>query len=424
MSPRELRGENLMLQLAKLFSLLFGRSRLQGGTPDGFSPPEPPGLYIHMPFCKSFCSFCPYIKAPFSQAASDGYVDLLLRELSLYNTPVFTSLYVGGGTPTADIDVLCEITERLRARINNEIAVEVHPLDASCTSLEKLKRGGVDYVSIGAQSFSEEALRHFGRNHRASDAREAVRNAVSTGFKAVDVDLVFDLAVFSPEVVMSDFTETLNMNPLQISVYPMMRFGLTGDMKKRHDWRAEATVFSVLEERAVNAGYKRSSLWTFTAEGREETYSSITRPFFLGLGISAASFDGSIFSVNTSSLEHYSRSLGEGKRPAGGHLKLKQLLSCLYYSFWALYRGRLPHEEVRRLFPKAWRMLKPLLATQRIAGNVYQDSYETKLTEKGRITFHRLEEWVTYKFIDPLWTEMKLEKNLQEGFQDIYRSLP
>ncbi len=399
-----------MLALAKLFSSFSHRRMLCGELPV-FSSTELPGLYIHIPFCRSFCSFCPYIKTPHDHGIYRDYMDLLMKELTMHSIAEFTSLYIGGGTPTSDVDSLCRMISIIRDRIQHEVAVEVHPLDASRHNLDLMKASGTDYISIGAQSFNDEMLRFLGRDHSATQALAAITNAVSAGFEVVDVDLMFDLSDFPPEVVMSDFSELVNLGPTQVSVYPMMRFGSKNADRILHDWRAEAAVFEKLERIAEDSGYSRSSLWTFSSKNTDKSYSSITRSFFLGLGTGAASYDGNMFSMNTASLEHYTKNVSNGIKPSRGYFRLDQVTSCLYYSFWSLYRGKLLHDEARKFFPKAWRHVTLILSLQKIAGNVNRNRQETTLTTKGRRVFHKLEEWVTYRLIDPLWKEMKSESS-------------
>ncbi|KUK94028.1 MAG: Coproporphyrinogen dehydrogenase [Thermotogales bacterium 46_20] len=409
--------DSSMLALAKLLSSYSHRRMLHGELPK-FSSSEPPGLYIHVPFCRSFCSFCPYVKTTYDPRVYKDYIDLLMKELALHDIAEFTSLYIGGGTPTSDADSLCKMVSRIRDRIQQEVAVEVHPLDASRDNLDLMRSSGIDFVSIGAQSFDNEMLRFLGRNHSAAQSLTAITNAINAGFEVVDVDLMFDLSDFPAEIIMSDFSQLLRLGPTQASVYPMMRFGGNNPKRIPHDWRAEAAVFEELEKIAQDSGYSRSSLWTFSASNTDKSYSSITRSFFLGLGAGAASYDGNIFSMNTASIRHYTKHVSNGIRPSRGHFQLNQFTSCLYYSFWSLYRGKLFHDEVRKLFPKAWKHVALILSLQKIAGNVERNRHETTLTTKGRRVFHKLEEWVTYRLIDPLWKGMKSENPSLQKLQE------
>lgn len=130
------------------------------------------GLYVHIPFCKSVCSFCPYCKETYDEALALRYKDALLKEIDLVckgmsGKKAVTSLYFGGGTPTLLIDGLSEIIQKLKEYfdIHDGIGVEVHPDDVTEEILRKLQYAGVSMVSIGVQSFDENCLQKIGRKY-------------------------------------------------------------------------------------------------------------------------------------------------------------------------------------------------------------------------------------------------------------------
>jgi oxygen-independent coproporphyrinogen-3 oxidase len=90
--------------------------------------PEPPGCYVHVPFCTSICPFCPYDKVRYERPVVERYFGALRREVDLYARHApgpFGSVYVGGGTPTLCLDELAEVLARLEA--TGERAIEVLP---------------------------------------------------------------------------------------------------------------------------------------------------------------------------------------------------------------------------------------------------------------------------------------------------------
>lgn len=120
------------------------------------------GLYVHIPFCKSVCAFCPYCKTIYSKEACDRYLDALLREIRLVGSQIrekksVTSLYFGGGTPALAADRLGEIVDAIKEHfvITEGIGVELHPDNVSIEVLQTLKDAGVTKISIGIQSFQE-----------------------------------------------------------------------------------------------------------------------------------------------------------------------------------------------------------------------------------------------------------------------------
>ena len=153
------------------------------------------GLYVHIPFCRTLCSFCPYCKEIYDQEKANRYKGALLKEIEIVGSgmkkrkPV-TSLYFGGGTPALMVDDLGDIINKLKAYfdIRGGIGLELHPQDINPEVLEKLKASGVTMVSIGIQSFDQTCLAKIGRNY--DDFQEKIRLAKDFGFEVIDVDLI------------------------------------------------------------------------------------------------------------------------------------------------------------------------------------------------------------------------------------------
>lgn len=128
------------------------------------------GLYVHIPFCRTLCDFCPYCKVPYEPERANRYVENLLQEIRLVctNHPKreVTSLYFGGGTPALLYQRLEEIVQELRRYfvITDGIGVELHPSDVTIPVLQELRRAGVMKLSIGIQSFQKKYQTLLGRS--------------------------------------------------------------------------------------------------------------------------------------------------------------------------------------------------------------------------------------------------------------------
>lgn len=380
---------------------LSGRDRL------GFD--RPAGLYIHIPFCSERCDFCPYNKVKYHREAAAGYPQALERELELQGVKGFSSLYIGGGTPTLDMDLLEDVIDRFSNSIDGELALEVHPADATVEKLERIKGTGIDFVSLGIQSFDDSTLQKMGRKRQsAALSREAIERVVLAGFDFVDVDLIFDFELES-ERTARDLEIAMDYGPHQISVYPMMRFTGTALAGTKNDPDRELQILEILEERARKRGYSRDTLWTFKKHGESKRYSSVSREFFLGLGTSASSFNGGQFTTNTFSLDEYYRYLDGDRIPVRRAIEMNTFQASLYYSFWALYGGSLDQERLRSLFGEPDIRLSGLLELARKTGYLRQEREKLVPTKKGYRELHMIEEWLTYNFIDVIWTELREE---------------
>ena len=128
------------------------------------------GLYVHIPFCKSICTFCPYCKTIYNKELCDKYIDALIQEIRMVGSQYdgkkeTTSLYFGGGTPALVADRIGEIIEVINEYfiVTEGVGVELHPDNVTVETLGKLKAAGVTKISIGIQSFSEKFQTVLGR---------------------------------------------------------------------------------------------------------------------------------------------------------------------------------------------------------------------------------------------------------------------
>ena len=361
------------------------------------------GLYVHVPFCRSICPHCPYNKVRYREDLVSRYFGALKSELRLYEVGrrSFTSLYVGGGTPSLCLDELGGALSGIR--VEGERAIELFPTHATPETVSRLEELGFTHVSLGIQSFDEQMLRHLGRLNRAGDNRRALAATVDR-FACVNADLIFDAAFGNPAVFLHDFEVCCHSGVDQISTYPLMHFGFTPLGKAPHAPRVEHELLRRAGEVAKRLGYERRSVWTFNRVGGP-LYASIARELYLGTGAGAATFTGRDFLVNHFGLEQYAAALAAGRLPIARRACLDPVRAALYCAFWQLYAPGLDLDRFRRLFPGA-RWIVPLCGVLMRTGHLTCRDGRVRLTEKGFDRYHDLERWVTYHMIEPLWREM------------------
>jgi oxygen-independent coproporphyrinogen-3 oxidase len=380
------------------------------------------GAYVHVPFCSRICPFCPYNKVVPRPGQPASYFAALEREVREYveagaaGPEGFTSLYVGGGTPTLFPDDLAALLRAIPVR--GERAVEVLPTHATPRRLDTLRAMGFTAVSIGAQSFHDEVLHRLRRPHDARTAREAVV-AAADRFDLVDVDLIVDVELDDrlAGAFLSDLTDCFALGVDQVSTYPLMRFGYTPFGTTRHDRRREHEVLAEATRIAADHGYERRSVWTFNRP-TSASYTSITRRRFLGLGAGASSFLGRDFLVNHFGVQSYVDALDRGQLPIARWLHLGPFAGSAYDAFWQAYAGRITPRALAAGSGARTRGIDLALAPLVAAGLVFRvgsgDSAGFALTPRGFDRYHDLERAVTYRMIEPLWGQM-LEEHAQDG---------
>ncbi len=378
----------------------------------------PVGAYIHVPFCEQICPFCPYNKVLHDEERVRSYVDALEREVTRVTARMpkrFTSLYIGGGTPTLCVKNLERVLPLLD--VENETAIECLPTHATEARLRELTGLGVTALSLGVQSFSDDVLQHLKRPTTAADniaALEVARKHIDL----LDVDLMFDVAYEDEATFLSDLSRCFDADVDQVSTYPVMRFGYTPFGKSDHLAKREHEALARASEMAEERGYERRSVWTFNRKDAPN-YTSITRPFYLGFGAGAASYTGDLFTVNAFNLEQYRAMLsGDDERlPASRAFSMSPLVSAAYAVFWQMYTGRLDTAWVRTHFGRRafalFRNFSKMMARLDLLDTLDDDVFT--LTPAGYDRYHDLERWVTYHFIEPLWKEMMAQHDVDGG---------
>ncbi len=208
-----------------------------GGAP-GFTVPwnEPPRvplpkhLYVHVPLCRSKCSYCDFFSRADDGAVSHTeLVEATLEMLRGWLEPTvrrvpLETLYIGGGTPTVLGDDLVtlvrELTTIMPLAEGAEVTVEANPESVSPELLASLVAAGVTRLSIGVQSLDDETLRLLGRCHDAATALDVVRAALGAGLE-VGADLICGVPGLSHDDWLRTLDAIVDAGVQHVSVYPL-----------------------------------------------------------------------------------------------------------------------------------------------------------------------------------------------------------
>ena len=366
------------------------------------------GLYVHIPFCKKLCSFCPYCKVPYEAERMDRYLDALLKEIDLVGSELkekkqVTSLYFGGGTPALAGARLGEVIERLKRYFNitGGIGVELHPSDLSKEQLSQLKASGVTMISIGVQSFDEACLQKIGRV--PEDLGEKMKWVREAAFDVVDIDLIFGIPGQDQASLEGDMTTAFREGATQLSTYPFIDFTFANNKYKPMSHKVKKEMLKELGHLAKQHHLARTAVWTFAKEGTER-YSSVTRETFLGFGVSATTLLKDQFKVNTFSLEGYEERVRAGRLPTSLTLNFTTRQRAVYYLFWSAYSMRIDTAGFEEIVGVSLESLYGLEIRVAIGlGYLRKEGKDYVLTEKGAVVYHRIEQVYTTAYIDRMW---------------------
>jgi oxygen-independent coproporphyrinogen-3 oxidase len=372
------------------------------------------GLYVHIPFCKSICGFCPYCKVLYSEEACDRYIDALIREIHLVGRMYpgkkeTTGLYFGGGTPALAADRLGDVIDALREHfvITEGIGVELHPDNVTPAVLRTLRDAGVTKLSIGIQSFQKKYQKILGR---AQVDAEALKTALAeVPFETVSMDFIFALPTQTFEDLKDDIDTAFLIGANHVAIYPFIDFHFTPSTVKAMPKKEKRALLDEITRYCLWKGCTRNSIWTFSSEA-QASYSSMTRDNFLGFGCSAATLLRDQFKINTFDLEEYCRRIDEGKLPTSLTLRFSTRQRMVYYLFWTAYSTRVRAADFERFFGVPLKKSYGTeLALAKALGYLKEENGEYRMTRKGAFYYHYYENYYTLAYIDKMWGIMRKE---------------
>lgn len=372
------------------------------------------GLYVHIPFCKSLCSFCPYCKVLYTKEECDRYIDALLQEIHLVGGQYpgkkqTTSLYFGGGTPALAADRLKEIIDALQEHfvITEGIGVELHPDNVTPRVLRTLKEAGVTKISIGVQSFQPKFQHILGRSTVDAPALRAALAQVP--FETVSMDFIFALPGQTFQDLKADVDAAFQNRANHVAIYPFIDFTFTSSKVQALPKKEKRLLLDQITRYCTSKGYVRSSIWTFASAG-QANYSSMTRENFLGFGCSATTLLRDQFKINTFSVDAYCRRIAARQLPTCLTTRFTLRQRMVYYLFWTAYSTRVDSRDFARFFGVPLQKMYGLeLTLAKLLGLASEKDGVYQMTLKGAFYYHYYENFYTLAYIDKMWGILRKE---------------
>lgn len=266
------------------------------------------GLYVHIPFCSSRCSYCDFATGLYQSELAQSYVRGLIKEIcaSQYAGENVDTIYFGGGTPSllaaGQLDrILASLHDNFRVATETEITLEINPGSATPEKLRAFRSLGVNRASFGAQTFDDAELAKLGRSHNTADALRTFADLLDAGFTNVSFDLIAGL----PGQTLNGWTENikqaLDLAPDHLSFYllevhsgtPLAEHIRRG-IQPQPDEDLAGVMYEWMLEQATAAGYEHYEISNLCRPGfhsRHNVKYWTAAPYY-GFGCSAHSYDG------------------------------------------------------------------------------------------------------------------------------------
>ena len=289
------------------------------------------GLYLHIPFCRSKCDYCDFFSLAGQDDRMNDYQKALLQQI-LDTAPrtkkqVVNSVYIGGGTPTwygekRLLEVIGAVKKRFTLSRDVEFTLEANPDSVDEKMLKRLRRAGVNRLSMGMQSACDKELAAVHRPHTFKQVEQAVKAARDAKIKNLNLDLIYGLPGQTEHSWRASVEAALALEPEHLSCYgltveedtPLARRVAEGEQLPDDDQQAQRYLWTV--KRLAQAGFEQYEVSNFSKTGCQSRHNLkywMGRPY-VGLGAAAHSdFGGCRYSF-VRDLEGYIRGvLGDGK---------------------------------------------------------------------------------------------------------------
>jgi oxygen-independent coproporphyrinogen-3 oxidase len=260
------------------------------------------GVYVHIPYCVQICPYCDFTKYELGKTLEPSrYIDLIQKEI-LHRGPAIgsrplDSIYFGGGTPSLiEPEFILSVIQTLstagfKLKHGAEITLEANPGTLPQKSLQRLMEGGINRLSVGAQTFDPEHLKALGRKHSVQETRETLK-MVRDARVNYSFDLMFGLPRQTLAQLETDLTEVLQWSPPHVSLYCLTVPSGNPLAKNRPTDDVQHEMFQLILARLAKDGYERYEVSNFAKPGFRAKHNQLywTDSSYWGIGVSSHSY--------------------------------------------------------------------------------------------------------------------------------------
>lgn len=297
------------------------------------------GLYLHVPFCSSKCSYCAFYSVTNNQLKQD-YIEAICKELYLRKQffkdihlknnqfkPLVNTVYFGGGTPSCLDDYAFEkIFNAIYDCFGNsfdEVTIECNPDDITLSYAKILKKYA-NRISLGIQTFNNDQLKFINRRHNAEEAIRAVNIIKEVGISNISIDLIFGFPKETLTDWLFDIDQAIKLNVQHVSAYSLMfeegtklYHLLQKEKIEQISEELSVEMYDVLIDKLSEAGLAQYEISNFAKPGFESRHNSSywNETPYLGVGPSAHSYNLLTRSWNISNVSRYIKSISKDILP-------------------------------------------------------------------------------------------------------------
>jgi oxygen-independent coproporphyrinogen-3 oxidase len=273
-------------------------------------------IYIHIPFCKSICSYCDFCKFIYNEEWAQEYLSILKSEIyEYYEGDTIKSIYIGGGTPSSlsisDIKYLFKIISVFKTIDDFEFTFECNINDINEELLTLLKENGVNRISIGIESFDKINLKFLNRKHDKKMIKNNIK-LTKKYFDNINVDLIYALPTETMHIFKSDVKSIIDLDVPHISTYSLIieeHTVLYNNKIKNIDEDDDYKMYKYICKKLKQKGYNHYEVSNFAKEGYESRHNLTywCNQEYYGFGLGAHGYINKLRYENTRNFGKYLR---------------------------------------------------------------------------------------------------------------------
>lgn len=272
-------------------------------------------FYVHIPFCKTICTYCDFCKMYYDSKQVDAYFSSLEKELTTrYQGEVIHTLYIGGGTPsvlsTKELKRLFGILDRVQKSDDIEYTIECNFDSMSKEKLDLFASVGINRLSFGLETVQQPLEDFLGRRNDKEQIRSMISYAKSIGISNINLDLMYALKGETLDDLHQDLAFLVSLDVPHISTYSLMIekntiLSIRGE--KSIDSEMDAMMYEEICAFLKKRGYSHYEISNFAKRGYFSRHNLAywQNECYYGIGLGASSYLGNLRTVNTRSIGRY-----------------------------------------------------------------------------------------------------------------------
>lgn len=353
-------------------------------------------LYAHVPFCERLCPYCSFNRFPYAEERAIPYFNNMRKEMHMLANAGydFHTLYIGGGTPTINVDELCKTIDLAKELFSiEEVSTETNPNHLIPEVLEPLANR-IHRLSVGVQSSNDALLKQMDRYEKYGSSQEIfkrIQHVTQYPF-TFNVDMIFNFPAQTEDMLIDDIAFVLESECSQATFYPLMASPSVekklAETVGKVSYAREQRFYDIIWRSLVDNGFSFSSAWTFNRGGQDAMIDEyvVKTEEYPAVGSGGITYLGNTIYINTFSVEQYNAAVEAGDYSLMGKVELSRKDQMRYRFMMQLFGLRLDKKQFEADFGISVERGLPMEMAFMIANRAFatNNSEELTLSPAGR----------------------------------------